>query len=124
MKSDFFNPLSDSEQSRFRIRCRDLVGPFGLPRQCVLKRTKPSFSLWVAPNPGLLSRTLDPQRLCTSMEELLTSLFSDPDFPPPTLGGNLLVKLGSLWASVGEDVVVSQIEIILNYSPSAAKGLL
>lgn len=75
----------------------------GLQRVIGPLNINPNFTLWVGPNPGILSRTLQPADLCTNMEGLLISLFSDPALLPRMIGGNLLVKLGNIWVYDGEE---------------------
>jgi hypothetical protein len=80
-------------------------------------------SLWVAPNPALLSRMPDLRLHCMNMAGLLTSLFKQGDFPSPTTGGGLRVRLGNLWVFDGVGgSLTSPIDLILSYRRSRGPG--
>jgi hypothetical protein len=94
--------------------------PLGSLKRYDLSGTRLHGSLWVAPNPALVSRTLHLPHHLTNMVELLTSLFCLGDFPLPRSGGNLRVRLGNLWVYDGEGgSLTSPIDLTLSYRRSS-----
>jgi hypothetical protein len=111
--------MSPGEHENSKFEWLDSADPSGSLKRYDLNSSRLSCSLWVAPNPALRSRMPDLPHHCTNMAELLTLLFQLGDFPCPQAGGNLRVRLGSLWVFDGEGgSLTSPIDLTLNYKSS------